>query len=353
MHKISLWQPLTLSLILSLGISGTVSAERLTSPNQSEVKIPETIQLAQSEPSIVDIASSSDNFSTLVQAVQAANLVETLQGEGPFTVFAPTNQAFAMLPDGIVEFLLQPENKDLLVDVLTYHVALGKVTSDQLETGAVEALNGDLSIMVSDSNVMVNNSNVIQPDVEASNGVIHAVDQVLLPEGLTETIQSRMADANSQQDSESSQMAANQTIVGIASNSDNFSTLVQAVQAADLVDTLQQEGPFTVFAPTNQAFAMLPDDLVAFLLQPENKDLLVDVLTYHVVPGKVTSDQLETGTVEALGGGISVGISGDRVIVNNASVIQPDVEASNGVIHAVNRVLLPEGLTQTIQSRMH
>ncbi len=352
MHKISLWQPLTFSLILSLGISGTASAGILTSPNQSEVKIPETIQLAQSEPNIVDIASSSDNFSTLVQAVQAADLVETLQGEGPFTVFAPTNQAFAMLPDGIVEFLLQPENKDLLVDVLTYHVAPGKVTSDQLETGTAEALNGDLSIMVSDSNVMVNNSNVIQADVEASNGVIHAVDQVLLPEGLTETIQSRMADANSQQDSESSQMAANQTIVGIASNSDNFSTLVQAVQAADLVDTLQQEGPFTVFAPTNQAFAMLPDDLVAFLLQPENKDLLVDVLTYHVVPGKVTSDQLETGTVEALGGGISVGISGDRVIVNNASVIQPDVEASNGVIHAVNRVLLPEGLTQTIQSRM-
>jgi len=366
-HKISLWQPLTFSLILSLGVSGTAGAETL-SPSMARkvaddtflnrgyllrVNSPQIIQLAQSDPNIVSLASNSENFSTLVQALQAGDLVETLQGEGPFTVFAPTNQAFAMLPDGIVEFLLQPENKDLLVDVLTYHVVPGNVTSNQLETGTVEALNGKLSVMVSDDGVKVNDANVIQADVEASNGVIHAVNQVLLPEDLTETLQTRMESGASPEESQSSQMQGSQTIVSLASNNDNFSTLVQAVQAADLVDTLQQEGPFTVFAPTNQAFAMLPDELVQFLLQPENKDLLVDVLTYHVVPGKVTSDQLEPGTVEALGGGISVGISGNRVIVNNASVIQPDVEASNGVIHAVNRVLLPEGLTQTIQSRMH
>lgn len=143
-----------------------------------------------------------------------------------------------------------------------------------------------------------------------------------------------------------------ETIVGVASGNDNFSTLVKAVQAADLAGTLQQDGPFTVFAPTNEAFAMLPDDVVQFLLQPENKDLLVDVLTYHVVSGKVTSDQLETGTVDSLGGGLSIAVSGSSVIVNNASVIQPDVEASNGVIHAVNRVLIPEGLLEKISNRM-
>lgn len=150
------------------------------------------------------------------------------------------------------------------------------------------------------------------------------------------------------------QIAQNEAdIVSIASSNENFSTLVQAVQAADLVETLQGEGPFTVFAPTNDAFAMLPDDIVAFLLQPENKDLLVDVLTYHVVSGNVTSNQLSTGTVESLGGGLSVAVSQNGVIINNASVIQADVEASNGVIHAVNRVLLPEGFTAKLGNRMN
>ncbi len=148
------------------------------------------------------------------------------------------------------------------------------------------------------------------------------------------------------------QAQGSQNIVGIASSNENFSTLVKAVQAAGLVETLQQDGPFTVFAPTNQAFAMLPDEVVQFLLKPENRDLLVDVLTYHVVPGAVTSNQLQTGTVDSLNGGISVAVSGPSVIVNNASVIQPDVQASNGVIHAVNRVLLPEGLLEKISNRM-
>lgn len=143
------------------------------------------------------------------------------------------------------------------------------------------------------------------------------------------------------------------SIVGIASSNDNFSTLVQAVQAADLVNTLQQEGPFTVFAPTNQAFAMLPDDIVEFLLQPENQDILVDVLTYHVVPGNVTSGQLETGSVESLNGGLAIAVSGSSVIVNNASVIQADISATNGVIHAVNRVLLPEGFVTKLQNRIN
>jgi len=352
-NKTLLWQPLTLSLLLTFGVGTTASAETLSSPIHRNASSPEQIQLAQAEEDIVSIASNNDDFSTLVQAVQAADLVETLQGEGPFTVFAPTNEAFAQLPEDLVEFLLQPENQDLLVDLLTYHVVSGNVTSDQLETGMVEALNGELMIEVSEESVSVNDASVIQADVEASNGVIHAVNQVLIPEGLAETIQSRMETPSSAEPSESAQAEESEDIVTIASNNDNFSTLVQAVQAADLVETLQGEGPFTVFAPTNPAFAQLPEDLVEFLLQPENKDLLVDVLTYHVVPGNVTSDQLETGTVEALGGGLAISVSSNKVIVNNASVIQADVEASNGVIHAVNQVLLPEGLAETIQSRMN
>ncbi len=132
---------------------------------------------------IVDIAASNDDFSTLVAAVQAAGLVETLKGDGPFTVFAPTNDAFAALPAGTVESLLEPENKDQLVKILTYHVVPGAVTSDQL---AGQRLNVDTvqgqSVHVDGTNgVKVNKSNVILADVIATNGVIHAIDAVLLP----------------------------------------------------------------------------------------------------------------------------------------------------------------------------
>lgn len=133
---------------------------------------------------IVDVAVSNDNFSTLVAAVQAAGLVETLKGEGPFTVFAPTNDAFAALPAGTVESLLLPENKDQLVKILTYHVVPGKVTSDQLagQRLNVATVQGQTVHVDGTDGVKVNSSNVIIADVDATNGVIHAIDAVLLPE---------------------------------------------------------------------------------------------------------------------------------------------------------------------------
>ncbi|MFB6276472.1 MAG: fasciclin domain-containing protein [Halothece sp.] len=188
----SRWQLLTLTLFLTVGISSGAAAAATPAQSTPKARYPQQLQIAQGEQDIVGIASNNENFSTLVKAVQAADLAETLQGEGPFTVFAPTNEAFAKLPDGIVEFLLQPENKDLLVDVLSYHVVPGEVMSNQLETGTVDSLNGGLSVAISGNSVIVNNASVIQPDVEASNGVIHAVNRVLLPEGLAETIQNRM-----------------------------------------------------------------------------------------------------------------------------------------------------------------
>ena len=142
------------------------------------------------------------------------------------------------------------------------------------------------------------------------------------------------------------------TIVDVASSSDSFTTLVQAVQAADLGATLSGSGPYTVFAPTDEAFAQLPDGALEFLLQPENKDLLKQVLTYHVVSGEVTSDQLSTGGVSGLGGGLAIGVYDSGVVVNNASVTQADIPASNGVIHQVNRVLVPEALQQQLATRL-
>lgn len=148
------------------------------------------------------------------------------------------------------------------------------------------------------------------------------------------------------------QSDAAMNIVNTASNSESFNTLVQALQAADLTDTLSGEGPYTVFAPTDDAFNQLPDGALDFLLQPENKDLLVQVLSYHVVPQSVMADQLTSGGVDTLDGGIAVGVSDSGIVVNNASVVNPDIQASNGVIHSINRVLIPEALQQQLASRL-
>ena len=131
---------------------------------------------------IVDIAAGDENFATLVAAVQAAELVETLKGDGPFTVFAPTNDAFAALPEGTVETLLKPENKDQLTAILTYHVVAGKVMSSDLSEGLeAETVNGQKITITLDGGAKVNGANITKADIEAKNGVIHVIDAVLLP----------------------------------------------------------------------------------------------------------------------------------------------------------------------------
>ena len=143
--------------------------------------------VAASEPAaeagdIVAVASGNPDFSTLVAAVQAAGLVETLQGAGPFTVFAPTNAAFEALPAGLVDKLLLPENKDLLVKILTYHVVAGKVMAADVTAGDVASVEGqNITVTTNDGGVQVNGANVVAADVAASNGVIHVIDAVILP----------------------------------------------------------------------------------------------------------------------------------------------------------------------------
>jgi uncharacterized surface protein with fasciclin (FAS1) repeats len=134
-------------------------------------------------PDIVAVAAGAGNFNTLVAAVKAAGLVETLQGAGPFTVFAPTDEAFAKLPAGTVESLLKPENKQKLIAILTYHVVPGKVMAADVKTMSAKTVNGqDLAISVGAGGVMVNNAHVVATDVAASNGVIHVIDTVVLPQ---------------------------------------------------------------------------------------------------------------------------------------------------------------------------
>lgn len=142
------------------------------------------------------------------------------------------------------------------------------------------------------------------------------------------------------------------SIVEVARNSSSFNTLAQAVQAANLGDTLSGEGPYTVFAPTNEAFSQLPEGALEYLLQPENQDILQEILTYHVVPGEITSNEITSGGVDTLGGGVAVAVTESGVVVNNASVVNPDIQAGNGVIHGINRVLIPEALQQQLANEL-
>lgn len=132
---------------------------------------------------IVDVAAENGSFTTLVAAVKAAGLVDTLKGDGPFTVFAPTDEAFAALPEGTVEMLLKPENKDKLVAILTYHVVPGKImAAEVMKLSSAETVQGEaVMVAIDDRNVMINTAKVVIPDVKASNGVIHVIDAVLLP----------------------------------------------------------------------------------------------------------------------------------------------------------------------------
>ena len=159
-------------------------ADGATGTESSETAQPETTQpeVAQADATVVDVAVDSDSFQTLTAAIQAAGLEETLQGAGPFTVFAPTDEAFAALPEGAVEELLLPENRDRLVQILTYHVVPGAVASSDILPGEVATVEGtSVNLIVQDGTVQVNEATVIQADVPASNGVIHVIDSVLIP----------------------------------------------------------------------------------------------------------------------------------------------------------------------------
>jgi len=290
---------------------------------------------AASAQTIPEVAiNAAPEFETLVAALTAADLVDVLSGDGPFTVFAPTNAAFDKLPPGTVESLLQPENKQALIDILTYHVVPGKILSTDLSDGQeATTLQGDVVVVtIADGTVKINEATVSTPDVEASNGVIHIIDSVLIPPNEPTDAPSAATDDTPAEPT--------QSIVEIAVNDSRFSTLVAALQAADLVDALSGDGPFTVFAPTNEAFDAL-GDTVTDLLKPENKEQLQQVLLYHVLGTELLSTDLTDGLqAETLQGGKVIARL-DPVRINSANVIQADIRATNGVIHALDAVLIP------------
>ena len=270
---------------------------------------------------IVDTAVADGRFTTLAAALTAAGLVDTLKGEGPFTVFAPTDDAFAKLPAGTVESLLKAENLEQLKSILLYHVVAGKVmAADVTMLESAETVFGKPVMVKTDmGSVYINDAMVVLTDIETSNGVIHVIDTVLLPP------------------------ADKLDIVDTAVADGRFTTLAAALTAAGLVDTLKGEGPFTVFAPTDDAFAKLPAGTVESLLKAENLEQLKSILLYHVVDGKVmAADVIKlTSALTLEGTDVTIKIDGDKVYINDAQVIITDIETLNGVIHVIDMVLLP------------
>ncbi|MFT4548987.1 MAG: transforming growth factor-beta-induced protein [Verrucomicrobiales bacterium] len=270
---------------------------------------------------IVSKALADGRFGTLAAALTESGLLEVLQGEGPFTVFAPTDEAFAKLPEGTVEDLLKPENREKLQAVLKYHVspgAIGLVAA--LEAGATKTVQGEsVSIAFTDGRVRINGASIVNADITCSNGVIHVIDSVLLPP----------APAND--------------IPSVAKRAGSFGTLLAAVQAAGLDGVLASEGPFTIFAPTDAAFKALPKDTLKELLKEESRDQLKAILSYHAIAGKISAgDALNARSAKTLNGkSVEFGIKDGMLKINGVTISTTDIQCDNGVIHVIDAVLLP------------
>ena len=343
------------------------------------------ITMADSNDDIPTNAANTGVHDSLVSALAHADLVTTLQGQGPFTVFAPTDQAFADAGIDLSTFDTDEENATL-VDILLYHVYSGAVYSSNVTDGlAVEMVNGDYAqFTVSEGTVMIEDATVTSADVMASNGVIHVIDKVLMPPapytgigicyntathtiaagasmeecgaymyvenysmggqeftGCYNTVSHALTDTT-QTICESYMWTPPVDIATTAMSTGIHNSLVGALSVSQLVTTLQGEGPFTVFAPTDQAFADAGIDLNTFTTD-EQIATLTDILLYHVYSGAVNAADVTDGLTVAMVNGdeASFTVTDGNVMVGDATVVLADVPASNGVIHVIDKVLMP------------
>jgi uncharacterized surface protein with fasciclin (FAS1) repeats len=298
---------------------------------------------AMGQKNIVQTAVTAGKFKTLVALVKKAGLAGTLSAPGNLTVFAPTDRAFANLKKSDPALYNKvATDKKLLKSVLTYHVVGKRIPAAAATAAAkkglkVKTVQGEsIAFSFKGGKIVLNGtSRVVIADVKASNGVIHALDAVLVPPSLTQA------------------PPPTQSIVQIAAGNSSFSTLVSLVQKAGLVQALSGAGPFTVFAPTNEAFEKLakaaPATYQAVLADPV---LLAKVLTYHVVTGDIRAAQAsgvaqQNGKVNALQGEpISFSLKAGKLTLNgSATVVAADIRATNGVIHVIDTVIVPPSLS--------
>ena len=322
-----------------------------------------TTEPVMEETSVLDLAIEAGQFSTLIAAIDAAGLGETLEGEGPFTVLAPTDAAFeaAFEALGITaeELLANPA----LADILTYHVLPQEADSQLVATldgSSVATVNGQsVDVNVVDGQIMINEATVVSADLVADNGIVHVIDAVLLPPDVAEALGVAMADDMEEETTTTTEATTTTTteamdptiaeIVAASAAGDpaEFTVLLAALETAGLVDALNGEGPFTVFAPTDAAFGALLEDLgitaEELLANPD----LANILLYHVVSGEfLAADVIDLAPVDVPTlyeeNTISIAVVDGSVVINDvATVISPDVMASNGVIHVIDAVLVP------------
>ena len=318
-------------------------------PSDDEMTDDDMAEEDEGPGTIVDVAVGAGSFETLVAAVTEAGLVETLSGDGPFTVFAPTDDAFAAALDALGLTAEELLGNPALADILTYHVVAGAVdaeTAISLDGQSAATVQGEeIDIAVVDGNVMINNATVVMPDVEASNGIIHVIDAVILPPTIAEALLGDdTADADMVDEEAGPELG---TIVGVAEEAGIFTTLLAAGAATGLSVPLDADGDFTIFAPTDDAFAAALDalGLTAEELLADT-DTLTTILTYHGLLGSVSAEEaiaLDGQSVATINGAeIAISVVDGAVVINDsATVIQADVLASNGVIHVIDAVLLP------------
>jgi transforming growth factor-beta-induced protein len=281
----------------------------------------ESSQRSSSRKNVVEKLAKAGQFNTLITAVKAAGLAETLATTDNITVFAPTDAAFAKIPEADLNAILADKQK--LTDILTYHVAPKRLSERRLAAaGSATTLFGsDIAVTGEAEDLVLNGDvNVILGDIKASNGIIHAIDSVLTP-------------APKPKD-----------IVDTAIAAGSFKTLVTAVQAAGLEEALRAPGPLTVFAPTDDAFAKIPADQLNAIIA--DKALLTSILTYHVAGKAIPAEKFLArgkGSVKTLNGArVSFEVVDGNLILNgNVKVIATDIKASNGIIHVIDTVLLP------------
>jgi len=287
------------------------------------------IEILEPKITIVDVAVSNGNFTTLVAALQATGLDATLSDtNSSFTVFAPTDEAFALLGDDTINALLA--DTDTLSDILTYHVISGEVdaaTAISLAGTKVAMVNGDsLGLSLSGDSLLVNTATVITTDIHTDNGIIHVIDAVLLPPA-------DMVEPTS-------------NIVETAIANGNFTTLVAALQAAELDAVLADESStFTVFAPTDAAFALIGEETLNTLL--ENTDVLASILLQHVIPeiavDSVTAYSLNgtmVTTASTADVALNINTTTDMLTFGGANIIIKDIYTTNGIIHVIDAVIV-------------
>lgn len=309
-----------LCAVAGLTIAGE-PAKNTGMPSKSMIKpsaTPTAPMANYAEGTLLATAAKDGKFNTFVKAVEITGLTHELTGAGPYTIFAPTDEAFAKLGQEKLEKIMLPENRGMLKRVLMYHVVSGNVmAADVSKMTYGTTLNGQRFTVNAKNGVMVDNSKVVTPDIKCSNGVLHVLDSVMMPE--------------------------TKNVLEVAQASGKFNTFYKAVEAAGMNSTLESDGPFTILAPTDEAFAKLPAGTLENLLKPANKAQLVSLLGYHVIPTRVFADQaFKTTTFKTVQGtDVKFSNANNTPMVNNAKITGADIDANNGVIHVIDTVIMP------------